>query len=352
MGYRRAAPYLQVANALIGAGALSACASAPQAAPPFTATVAAVGQTEPVGTAAQDAADDPAIWRNPRQPERSLVIGTDKKAGLHVYGMDGRSRDFVAAGRLNNVDLIDLEQNGIIVAASDRNDVAHARVQFYRLEAEAEKLVPLGGVPAGSGEAYGICLAQLEDRLYVFSVLKDGTITQVHLDLSGPTPRGEIVRTLHLRGQGEGCVVDPRSATLYVGEEARGIWAYDARPDAPAKGALVAVADGVHLVADVEGLALVPMGEREGFLIASSQGDNAFALYTLPTMRAYARFRISGGALGATEETDGIAYAAGGFGPGYPNGLFVAQDGQNGTRPQNFKFVSWQDVLAALEPAR
>jgi 3-phytase len=83
-------------------------------------------------------------------------------------------------------------------------------------------------------------------------------------------------------------------------------------------------------------------------LIASSQGDNAYALYSLPDMKPAGRFRIAAGPLGATEETDGIALVLGSFGKDYPAGLLVAQDGQNAPAAQNFKLVSWADVLKAL----
>jgi 3-phytase len=59
------------------------------------------------------------------------------------------------------------------------------------------------------------------------------------------------------------------------------------------------------------------------------------------------RFRIAKGTFGATEETDGIELAMGNFGPAYPQGLFVAQDGHNRPRAQNFKLVSWQAILDA-----
>lgn len=110
----------------------------------------------------------------------------------------------------------------------------------------------------------------------------------------------------------------------------------------------MARADGKHLVADVEGLAIAGEGEAGGWLVASSQGDNAYALFRLPDMIPAGRFRIAPGAFGATQETDGIALAPGDFGPGYPNGLFVAQDGGNAPKAQNFKLVSWGDVLAAV----
>ena len=52
--------------------------------------------------------------------------------------------------------------------------------------------------------------------------------------------------------------------------------------------------------------------------------------------------------LPVAEEHDGIEVALGDFGPEFPQGLFVAQDGQNAPEAQNFKLVSWQDIKAAL----
>lgn len=320
------------------------------AATPQTVAVTARGETAPVGTGKGDAADDPAIWRNAAHPADSLIVATDKKAGLYVYGLDGKVRDFSPDGRLNNVDLIDMgARGGVVVVASDRNDKAHARLRLYRLDTRAAKLRPLGTIAAGWGEAYGVCLMRRGASLHAFSVMKQGFVSQVAIDLASAEPSGEIVRWLKLATQTEGCVVDPRSATLYVGEEDRGIWAFDARPEAPIDGRLVAQVDGAHLVADVEGLALAPVGRRAGWLVASSQGDNAYALYRLPGMQPAGRFRIAAGRFGATQETDGIALASGSFGPGYPAGLFVAQDGDNAPAAQNFKLVSWADVLAALK---
>ena len=60
------------------------------------------------------------------------------------------------------------------------------------------------------------------------------------------------------------------------------------------------------------------------------------------------RFRIGGGAIDGTSETDGIELALGDFGPDYPEGLFVAQDGDNAPDTQNFKYVSWAKVVTAL----
>jgi 3-phytase len=335
-----------IAALLLAAGVASA-APVPGGTTP-TATVTAIGETVPVGTAHDDAADDPAIWRNRRDPSKSLIVATDKKAGIYVYGLDGAVRHFVAAGRVNNVDLIDMGRQGIIVVASDRNDEAQAKLQLYRLDPVTAQLAPLGAVSSGAGEAYGVCLLKRGRDIFAFSVLKHGAVHQLRINLSGDAPEGVIVRSLQLASQTEGCVADGRSKTLYVGEEDVGIWAFDARPDAPITGRLVAPVDGAQLVADVEGLAIAPRGSRGGWLVASSQGDNSYALYSLPAMRPAGRFRIAAGPLGSTEETDGIALATGSFGKAYPRGLFIAQDGDNAPAAQNFKLVSWDQILKSV----
>jgi 3-phytase len=312
-----------------------------------TAEVQAVGETEPVGTADDDAADDPAIWRNPADPARSLIVGTDKKAGLYVYGLDGKVRHFLDAGRVNNVDLA--EWGGrVIVAASDRTDKANAHVALFTLDTATAKLSPLARIPAGEGEAYGLCLYSRAEALHAFLVLKDGTIRQIALEM-GAAPTGRSVRTLKLETQSEGCVVDARTGRLYVGEEDVGVWRFDARPDGPVDAVSVARVDGARLIADVEGVALASEGDSDGgYLIVSSQGDNAYALLRLSDDSFVGRFRITAGRFGGTSETDGIEVSTASFGPGFPEGLMVVQDGDNAPAAQNFKLVSWKDVKAAL----
>ena len=111
----------------------------------------------------------------------------------------------------------------------------------------------------------------------------------------------------------------------------------------------MAPVDGRKLVADLEGLALVPEGADGGWLYASSQGDNTFMRYALPGVIPAGRFRIAQGRYGSVEETDGIEVMRGDFGPAFPGGLFVAQDGINGGKAQNFKLVSLGDIERALE---
>lgn len=328
---------------------LAGCASIPAAAPLTQApVVAASAETDPVDTA-HDAADDPAIWRNAKDPAQSLVIGTDKKAGIHVYDMAGKRVSFTPAARLNNVDLREVGGR-VIAVASDRADVRQAHVALFTLDTSTRRLVPMGRYPVGPGEAYGMCLwTRAKDKaLFGFVVLKDGRIDQVRIDVSGPSPTVTTVRSMKLGTQAEGCVVDDRTGTLYVAEEDVGLWRFAADPAAPATAIPIARVDGKTLVADAEGLALAPKGRTGGYLIVSSQGDSAYTVYRLPAVTYAGRFRIGGGAIDGTSDTDGIELALGDFGPAYRQGLFVAQDGDNAPDTQNFKYVSWAKVKAAL----
>ena len=70
------------------------------------ATPKALVETEPVPSKG-DAADDPAIWVHPDQPDQSLVLGTDKKGGLNAFDLEGHRVQVVSDGsRPNNVDVL------------------------------------------------------------------------------------------------------------------------------------------------------------------------------------------------------------------------------------------------------
>ena len=313
-----------------------------------TVEVPAQGQTTAVATANDDAADDPAIWRNARTPGKSLVVASDKKAGLNIYALDGNLLSSFPAGWVNNVDLKQVGRR-VIVVASNRNDKANGKLAVFELETRAGKLLPLGVLPVGAGEAYGLCLSQpARGPLTAFLVMKAGDIHQVELGLWS-VPSATVVRSMKLATQSEGCVVDDRTATLYVGEEDVGVWKFGARKSDPVVPVSVAKADGQRLVIDTEGLAIAAEGTRGGYLIASSQGDNAYAVWRLPDLSYAGRFRIAAsGAIGGTSETDGIEVSTASF-PGDPGGMLIAQDGDNLPAAQNFKMVRWADVKRALK---
>lgn len=355
---------MRLLGAIAAATAITGCATTTGrevAKPTLPATsVQAIRQTDPVGTTRADAADDPAIWRNPSNPAASLIVGTDKKAGLYSYGMDGKVRDFVPAGALNNVDLRVVKDTAgqpmILVAASDRTDLKRPRVALFSMDGKNGKLALLGTQPVypasrtAPAEAYGFCMGAGRsdgELARTFVVMKDGEVAEGRLRMTASVIASEYVRSMKVASQSEGCVVDDQTGTLYLGEELVGIWRFNLADDQPQpqRFASVGAADG--LVDDVEGLAIVRDGERN-MLLASSQGDNAYALFNLADAKLLGRFRITDGAIGGTSETDGLDVATGDFGPGFEAGVMVAQDGDNAPFAQNFKLVHWADVLKAL----
>lgn len=307
-----------------------------------------------------DAADDAEIWRNADAPDQSRIFATDKKRGLMVLDLAGKLLQFFEIGRLNNVDLRDGwgvagGTGKVLVALSDRSKLG---ITFFALDPKTLAVSHLerSFVDAGVGDPYGLCLyrSRKTQILHAFVTGKDGQVRQFALS---PSSEGEVqaslVRSFAVGSIAEGCVADERSGALYIAEETKGIWRYGAEPDTGEARVMIAAVDGKDIVEDIEGLTLAQSGETGGYLVASIQGNNTFALISLPDEKLTVRFRITANAgVDAVTGTDGVAVAAGDFGPDFPQGVLIAQDDENeGGTTQNFKIVSWAAVLANL-PAR
>lgn len=315
-------------------------------------------QTAPVARLG-DAADDPAIWVHPTRPADSRVLATNKKQGLLVYDLAGRERQLIESGRLNNVDLRQRIRVGgawrDLAVATERDEQA---VVLFDIDRASGRVRELARLPTGLDDLYGICAARSRDAaLEVFANDKDGRF--VHLRVGArPGPRGQLawqaerLREFRLASQPEGCVIDEANERLFVGEEDRGIWALSSRGDAPAQPEPVLMV-GPLLQADVEGLALYH-GRNRSWLVASSQGNDSYVvLDALPPYTPRGAFRIGLAAdagIDGASETDGLEVVSAPLGRGYPQGLLVVQDGHKRLPdgPQNFKYVSWQDVARAL----
>jgi 3-phytase len=63
---------------------------------------------------------------------------------------------------------------------------------------------------------------------------------------------------------------------------------------------------------------------------------------------------VDGETIDGTSETDGIDVTNLAMGDAFPNGFFIAQDGENYTNgklgTQNFKLVPWEDIANSFEP--
>jgi 3-phytase len=334
---------------------LSACASQPQYTP--APTVQASAETDPV-PGYGDAADDPAIWFNRDKPAETLIIGTDKKRGLNVYRLDGSLRQSLPVGRMNNVDLREgfkLDGRSVaIVAASDRDRNSIALFAFTPGQPDLVDVAD-GVIATGLNEIYGLCMyrSPISGQFYVFVNDKDGRYQQHELlaSPSGDRVTTRIVREFRTAGQPEGCVADDELGLLYVGEEAAGFYRVGAAADAPADLVVVDRVGTGRLVADVEGIAIYRQAGGDGYLVVSSQGDDAYAVYRRPPPNEYVgRFRIGDGQVDGVSSTDGLEVTSESLPPPYEQGLLVVQDGSNTAprAPQNFKLVPWNEVQRAL----
>ncbi|MCC9704903.1 phytase [Streptomyces sp. MNU76] len=380
-------------------------------------------------------ADDPAIWRDPADPDRSLVVATAKEGGLRVYDLDARLVQSLAApkpptpddapGRYNNVDLV----TGLRTSAG-RADVAvvsdrgNDRLRIYRIDptrpgGPLTDVTDPAATPVFSADqaeindqrtAYG--LATWTDRATgrSYALVSQRERTRLALLELLPAANGRVgyrkVRTLDLPAsfrlpdgtrwspcaepgelpQVEGMVVDPATGTLYAGQEDIGIWrlradltgkpvlidrtreygvrgTYDEETEECVPGADPGYG-GKRLSADVEGLTLYQNRDGDGYLLASSQGDDTFALYDREVGEGNeyeGGFRVGAASdtLDGVQECDGAAVLNAPLGSRYPRGLLVVQDGhetpgvpdgEGGTRTATgFKFVDLGELVDAAD---
>jgi len=312
-------------------------------------------QTAPVAQFG-DAADDPAIWIDARDPINSRVLATDKKRGLAVHDLQGAQRQFLAVGRVNNVDVRhDVQLGGEridLAAASQRDERA---VLLFRIAADGT-VSELARVPTGLDEVYGLCMRRTSAaEAEVFVNDKDGRMLQLRIARdAGGAVTGQRLREFRFATQPEGCVVDDATNRLFAGEEKRGLWAMSAEPgDARASDRKLVLPVGGVLTADVEGMA-IHRTSRSAWLVVSSQGSDSYVvLDAAPPHRVRGAFRIGmnleAGIDGASE-TDGLDVTSVSLGPQFPRGMLVVHDGHKvlPDGPQNFKYVSWEDVARAL----
>jgi 3-phytase len=308
-------------------------------------------ETDPVPPGGD--ADDPAIWVHPDEPLRSTIIGTDKLGGLAVYDLEGEQIQYLADGELNNVDLRDgFRLAGDSVTLVTAADSTTNRLAIYRVDPSSRELVDVAARKIELGlAAYGSCMyvSRATGRFYAFVNSEKeggdpgGQVEQWELfEVGGGKVDARRVRSFGVGSQTEGCVADDELGDLYIGEEARGIWKYRADPDANTDRERVdSTGPGGHLEAEVEGLALAFGPGRSGWLVASSQGDNSFAVYRRREGNEYVKsFAVNGAdGIDAVEETDGIEVTSRDLGDAFPDGLLVAQDGSDDRGRTNFKLV-------------
>lgn len=309
-------------------------------------------ETEAVNSAG-DAADDPALWVNWQDHEQSLVIGTQKKQGLYSYSLDGKIKQYLAVGRLNNVDLrqnVTINHRNIdLAAASNRSN---NQISLFEINNQGfiTPFIEVAVQPSNFDEVYGFCMGYVKQQL-IFVVTGKDRDAELY-QYNSQNNRIEILRTLELASQSEGCVIDDETGDIYIGEENTGIWQFNyfnqqlkiklfSLPNPQAK-------------ADIEGLALFNYQAKK-YLMFSSQGNDSFPIIELETNKIVTVIIIAENDLfDEVSGTDGIEVSQAINSKDYPQGIFIAQDDVN-TKPkafQNFKMISLAEVLKFIPQDR
>jgi len=342
--------------------------------------------------------DDPAIWVHPTDPSQSVVFATLKDGGLVSFDLEGNILEtYLPADfgdiRYNNVDLV-YGFTGMGMAGAFQTDLAvvsdreNDTLVILQIDPETGAIADITspnipetifGVDDGEATAYGLATytSPVTGKSYAFVTQASGNrVAQLELIPEiGPADEffvnAEVVRTIELPvptgdpedSQSEGLVVDQELGLFYVAlENEVGILRFSAEPDVGNDFTVVQSVEADYLVPDIEGLNIYYGPNGTGYLIANSQGDSSYAVFTREGTNEYLGSFIVGGNgnIDQVNESDGLDVINVPLGPNFPNGLLVLQDGandpQNAVQDEeelennstNFKFVPWDSVADAF----
>jgi 3-phytase len=299
-------------------------------------------------------ADDPAIWIHSTDPSRSVIIGTDKNAGVFVWDLSGNLLQHLPQGTdVNNVDVRRNVRWGgevaDIVAANLRDAGKLAVFKVNPNYTGADVLMQLAGETNLNNniqnDSYGFCLYQhpADSALYVFERPKSGGVVRQYR--VAPDSSGEVlvtpVRDLNYSGSvAEGFVADDQLGFVYITEETRGIHKYFAAPDA-AVDQIATFGEGDGTADDREGLALYACADGGGYLVLSSQGNDTFKIFERQGNNRFLKTILPLDELGNPGlGTDGLDVTSFAAPPHFPSGFLVAHEQDD----RQFHLYDWAEI--------
>lgn len=294
--------------------------------------------------------DDPAIWINPQDASKSLILGTDKetKGGLFAYDLTGKIVNKVPnLKRPNNVDLrygFSLNGKKIDVAAVTERETN--MVRLYQLP----DLKEVGAFSVFDGEQLrdpmGISMYKNPETNEMYAIVGRKTgpsgsyLWQYKLIEKNGKITGEVVRKFgNFSGlkEIESIAVDDALGYVYYSDERFAVHQYYADP---AKGdqELLLFGKG-DFKSDLEGISIYPTSEKTGYILVSNQQADTFNVYLRenPAQGRIAEIPVS------TLESDGSEVTAVPLGERFPKGIFVAMS--NG---KVFHIYDWRDIEALI----
>lgn len=243
--------------------------------------------------------DDPAVWINPADPAKSLIIGTDKEqdGGLYVFDLQGKIQPDKVVKGLKRPDNVDVEYglvlNGKPVDIAVTTERYTHKLRIYALPGMTP--VDGGGLDMFVGETgvdyrdlMGIALYKNKaGQLYAMVGRKSGPtdgsyIWQYALADDG---HGQVKATL-VRKFGnysgkkeiEAIAVDDEQGFVYYSDEGVGVRQYYADPDKGNDELALFATEG--FTQDHEGISIYRKDAETGYILVSDQGANRFHIFT------------------------------------------------------------------------
>ncbi|MBK0370571.1 phytase [Flavobacterium agrisoli] len=304
--------------------------------------------------------DDPAIWINPTDASKSIVVGTDKDTdgGLYAFDLQGKiiTKSEVLQ-RPNNVDIAyGLLLNGKKVDVAVVTERERNMLRIFSLP----DLQPLdnGGIPVFDGEAardpMGIALYTRASDKAIFAVVgrKNGPsgsyLWQYELVDNGQgIVTGKVVRKFgNYSGKKEieAIAVDNELGYVYYCDEQFGVRKYYADP-AKNDNTELALFGQKDFKSDHEGIAIYKKQDGKGYLLISNQQANTFNVYAREGENGNPNEHIRLAEIPtSTIECDGADATAVNLGGSFQNGLFVAMS--NG---MTFQYYNWDTIQKIID---
>lgn len=322
---------------LLALAAFGLAACSPQDAPPqnLPLGLAAALETTP---SRSDSAAAAVIWPG----EAGYIIGAVED-GLELYGADGTTLGHLPGGEIEAISIIDRfgDTGGplALVLDTSRSRVNGVVVREGKLANLQQDIIVTDAV------LEGMCAytSPLDGESYAFLLTGDSHVEQWAIH-AGPDGRldGTLTRTLQLGTEPKFCVADATRNSLYVVEEAVGVWRFDADVEAETIPELVDVKQFGHFSGEVGGVALHHAADGRTVLFASDTESSLINLYDVEDDHRFigqARFD----AAGSVDSVDkaGALFAGGGY--------LVLADDDNGEDASNFKLASMTSIAKAFD---
>lgn len=322
---------------------------------PVSAEVKPVVVTEPV----EFDTDDPAIWINPKDSTKSLIIGTDKnvEGALYVFDLDGKiQKDKTVKGlkRPDNVDVAyGLILNGKPTDIAVTTERITHKLRIYSLP--DMKPVDNGGLEMFVGQTgfehrdlMGIAMYTAKDgKIYAIVGRKNGPTTGGYLwqYLLTDDGTGHVKATL-VRKFGEysgkkeieAIAVDNELGYVYYSDEQVGVRQYYADPEKGNK--QLSIFGTTGFAVDHEGISIYKLTDTTGYILVSDQGANRFQVFSREGAEGKPfEHKLLKIVPVAARESDGSDVLAKPLGDKFKHGIFVVM-----STDKTFHYYRWEDI--------